>query len=50
MQRKNKFIILLMSALLTFGVLKLTIGKPPYLKHFEKEHCEKHQSFVNPNP
>lgn len=39
MNRKKRGIIFLISAVLTFGILAATVGKPHYAKHFKKG-CE----------
>ena len=42
MRRKPKFLILLLSAIITFGTLAATVGKPNYLKqHCSFGQCEK---------
>ena len=35
---RNNFLIVLISAVVTIGILFGTIGQPPYIKHFEKMH------------
>lgn len=41
MKRKPKFLIVLLSAILTFGTLLATVGKPPFAKHHPPfGHCE----------
>lgn len=42
MKRKPKFLIVLASAAITFGILVAAIGKPPYAKHNKMEHCKMH--------
>lgn len=37
MKRKSRFLVVALSAVITFGTLVVTIGKPFYLKHFQ--HC-----------
>ena len=42
MNRKPKIFIVLLSAIITFGILVATVGKPPYAKHHPNfGHCEK---------
>ncbi len=36
MKRKPGLLIGLASAILTFGVLMVTVGKPSYYKHFQQ--------------
>jgi hypothetical protein len=40
MNRKSKFLIGIVCAIITFGTLMATVGRPHYMKHFD--HC--HQS------
>lgn len=42
MNRKSSFIVFLVSAAITVGILGATVGKPPYLKH--------HSYFETCNP
>ena len=45
MNRKTKFLIVLLSAIITFGTLFATIGKPYYAKHHPPfGHCEKSEA------
>ncbi|MBX7162947.1 MAG: hypothetical protein K1X49_04580 [Saprospiraceae bacterium] len=45
MNRKSKFIIVLVSAAITIGVLALTVGKPHYARHkYWTEHCHQSES------
>jgi len=44
-KRKPKFLIVLLSAIITFGTLFATVGKPPYAKHHPQfGHCEKSET------
>ena len=41
MKRKPKFLIVLLSAIISFGILVATVGKPPFAKHHPQfGHCE----------
>jgi hypothetical protein len=43
MKKRPKFLIVLISAAITFGALAAIVGKPNYLKHCKFEQCEHHQ-------
>ena len=41
MKRKPKFLIVLLTAIIAFGTLLATVGKPPFAKHHPPfGHCE----------
>ncbi|MFZ1573143.1 MAG: hypothetical protein WAT89_10450 [Candidatus Kapaibacterium sp.] len=41
MKNNQRFVIVIVSAIITFGTLFATIGKPPFVKHFSHfAHCD----------
>lgn len=47
MKRKPKFLIVLLIAIITFGTLFASVGKPPYLKHYKAfGNCEKSETRI----
>ena len=45
MKKKSKFLIVLLTAIITFGTLFATVGKPTYMKHLPPfGHCEKSET------
>lgn len=50
MNRKPRFLIAIASAIITFGALFATIGKPKYFdKHHQKMECSKTSEPNNSN-
>lgn len=42
MKRRSRFVIFLITAVLTIGTLAATVGKPPYARHhWHGGQCEK---------
>lgn len=44
MKRKPRFLIVLLSAAITFGVLMASLGKPPLMKHHQPGACHPPQT------
>lgn len=44
MNKKPKFLVGLLSAVITFGILLATVGKPPMMKHHQSGKCHSPQT------